>query len=166
MRTFSTVIFWTAILLLILWIGIPFIANISGLILTNKQLSSLYHNTRYIVVPAAFLLTLFKTLKKGSAWHVEMRIILLTAGAAIFSVLVFMSGFFDGLCGSTTKSTLYVNRQVPSSKIFLKEYGCGAASAGTTPEVVRVDTVFTIFIRNTPIDTTTLDTTIWIRQPD
>lgn len=164
MRTLSTIIFWIAILLLILWIGIPFIADISGLILTDKRLSEFYHNSRYIVVPVAFLATLFKTLKKGSAWYIEMRTIFLTAGAAIFSILVFLSGFFDGLCGSTTKSTLYINQQISSSKIFFREYECGAASAGPQPEIVRVDTVYKIFIRVTKIDTTKLDTAIWIRQ--
>jgi hypothetical protein len=166
MRIFSAVIFWSAILLLILWIGVPFIADISGLILTDKRLSNFYHSTRYIVVPAAFLLTLFKTLKKGNTWHVELRTVLLTLGAASFSVLYFMTGFFEGLCGSTTKDTLFVNREQPSSQIVLREFGCGAASAGERDEIVRIDTVFGIFIRENEVDTTSLDRSIWIRQPD
>jgi len=166
MRIFSTIIFWSAILLLILWVGVPFIADISGLILTDKRLSDFYHSTRYIVVPAAFLLTLFKTLKKGNAWHTELIAVLLTLGAASFSVLYFMTGFFEGLCSSTTKDTLFINREEPSSRIFLREFGCGAASGGERDEIIRIDTVFGIFIRVNEVDTTSLDRSIWVRQSD
>jgi hypothetical protein len=130
MRTFSTVFFWTAILLLILWIGIPFIADISGLLLTDRRLSDFYHNTRYIVVPTAFLLTLFKTLAKGSAWHVAMRTIFLTVGAALFSVLVFASGFSDGLCGSTQKAH-YLSIGKCHLLNFLKEFDVGGKCGST-----------------------------------
>jgi len=153
-------------LLLVFWVGIPLIADLSGLVLTNKRLSHFYQSTKYIVVPAAFLLTLFKTLKKNSAWHIEMRTILLTVTAALFSVLIFMFGFYDDLCGSTTKRTLFINHQVPSSRIFLREFGCGAANAGERQEVVRVDTIFGILIRVTEIDTTKLNRNKWMRQPD
>lgn len=166
MRTFSLVIFWVAILLLVLWVGVPIIADINGLILTDKGISNFYHSSRYIVVPTAFLLTLFKTLKKGNAWHMGLRTILLTVGAAFFAVLFFMVGFFESLCGSTTNRTLFINRQVPTSGIFLREFGCGAASAGERAEMVRVDTVFRIFIRVREVDTSNLDRDIWIRQPD
>ena len=95
-----------------------------------------------------------------------MRTILLTVTAALFSVLIFMFGFYDDLCGSTTKRTLFINHQVPSSRIFLREFGCGAANAGERQEVVRVDTIFGILIRVTEIDTTKLNRNKWMRQPD
>jgi hypothetical protein len=77
-----------------------------------------------------------------------------------------MTGFFEGLCGSTTKDTLFVNREQPASRIFLREFVCGAASAGEREEIVRIDTVFGVFIRVNEVDTTSLDRSIWIRQPD
>ena len=134
--------------------------------MTDKRLSNFYHSTRYIVVPAAFLLSLFKTLKKGNTWHVELRTVLLTVGAASFSILYFVTGFFEGLCESTTTDTLFINRDQPSSRIVLREFGCGAASEGVREEIVRIDTVFDIFIRVNEVDTSSLDRGLWIRQPD
>ncbi len=166
MRNFTTLIFWAAILLLILWLGVPLLTDIFGLTLTDKRLSDFYHSTKYFVVPTAILLTLLKTLSKGMASVIEVRNIFLTVCAALLSVLVFSFGFFDKLCGSTTKSTLFINRQESSSKIFLREYGCGAVGSGPRNEIVRVDTVWNIFIQVAKIDTTQLDSVMWMRAPN
>lgn len=165
MRRLSTALFILGIVLLILWVGVPFIADMFDLVLTDQRLSGIYHNTRYFIVPGAFLLTLFVTLRKSTTELAKWRTIFLTVIAASLSVLIFMAGFFDGLCGSSAKQVLFINRQKPSSKVLLREYDCGAASAGYRLEIVRVDTFFGIFIRVRKVDTTKLELDNWVRPP-
>jgi hypothetical protein len=119
------------------------------------------------VAPVAIILTLFKTLKKKDAPHVEIRKIFLTLGAAFLAFLIYAISAMDFSCTSVNKQVLFVNEHDPSSKIFLREYGCGAWS-GAAPkmEVVRVDTILYKFIRTSKVDTITLDRKIWHREID
>jgi hypothetical protein len=162
MRILSIIIFWIAIILLVAWLGLPLIVEVTNLILLDTAFSDFYHKSKVFVVPIAFLLTLVKTLKKGSPLYIQARALFFTIGAAVLSILIFMVSLSD-MCGDTVKKVLFINRQKPTTKIYLREYDCGAVGVGGL-EIVRIDTVAIIFSRVEKVDTAQLDKNDWIRQ--
>jgi hypothetical protein len=165
MRIFSSVVFYLALFILFIWVVVPLVIEVSDLEFSDMQLLKLYKSSRMYVVPVAIILTLFKSLKKRDNAFMEFRKIFISIGAALLSLVIFIGLLLDFSCDSINKQLLFINEYNPSSRIFLREYGCGSwSSVESRMEVVRIDTVLYKFTRTAKIDTTTLDKKIWHRQ--
>lgn len=150
--------------MIFLWLVVPLGVEVSSLELADKRLLQFYKTSRTFVLPISIILTLFKTYKKSDSSFVEIKKIFLTLTAAFLAFLICAFSLVDFSCTSINKHVLFISKIDPSSKIFLREFGCGAwGSADPKMEVVRIDTVLYKFTRTTTVDTTVLDRNIWHR---
>ena len=115
-------------------------------------------------LPIAILFTLTGTLKredtKGTAFAKTISTILFAFLPFLFAIATALSG----LCSWTTEKILFENKNDKSTKIVLRDFGCGAVdSTSPTPGVFKIKYYTSHFIWVSEIDTNKIDKNLWIR---
>ena len=164
MRIVRNVIFYFALAVLLLWWGTPLVLAVKELEVVDKSLVESYKAWGVLVVPFAILLTMVRTFKREDTIADENRKGCLTVGAAFFFAFIQAAILLFSLaCGYTGAEPLYVNKQQPSSGIYVRDFGCGATDTGPpSTSTVRIDTVNRFFMRITDVDTAKLDKAAWL----
>ena len=126
MKSVSTIIFWTAIGLLLFWILSATFFQIFGLEFIDQELEDTFYGIRFWGVPICILLTLFGTFKLEHSRSHRITIFSLTVFVAMFSFFFMTLAILSDMCSWTDRETLFVNKEDKSAQIIKREYGCGA----------------------------------------
>jgi hypothetical protein len=119
---------------------------------------------RFFGLPVAILLTLFGTLKQKDAATTRMIKIVLTICVAIFSVFILFMTVFASMCRWTNNKVLFENKNDKTTKIVLRDFGCGATDSGSpTYKVCKIKSISPLLVWVTNIDTTKIDRVTWQR---
>ncbi len=164
MQTSSKIIYWTSLVLIFIFVIVPFVGQFTPLEFTNANFQSLFEQFRFFGLPPVILLTLFGTLKAKDSSATKTTKIVLTICVSLFSVFILFLSIWAGMCRWTNNKVLFTNLNDKTTKIVLRDFGCGATDSGSpTYKVCKIKTILPSLIWVTGIDTTKIDRKIWQR---
>lgn len=164
MQTISKIIYWISITLIFLFVVVPFIGQFTPLEITNKSFQDKFEQFRFFGLPVAILLTLFGTLKSKDSGERKTGKIALTITICIISIVILFITVFASMCKWTDNKILFENIHDNTTKIVLRNFGCGATDSGTPNyKVCKIKNISPALIWLTNIDTTKIDKQIWRR---
>jgi hypothetical protein len=168
MQTITRIIYWTSLASIFIFVIVPFIGQFTPLEFTNNNFQDIFEQIRFFGLPIAIILTLFGTLKHKDTSTTKATKTVLTICVAVFSVVVLFMTFFAGImCRWTNNKVLFENKNDKTTKIVLRDFGCGATDSGLpTYKVCKIKNISTLLIWVTGIDTTKIDRQIWQRVDD
>jgi hypothetical protein len=150
--------------LIILIVALSIIGYFLPLEFTNERVPDSFEQFRFYALPLLLLLTLFGTLRKKDTQGTNTLKVVTTSIAALFCFLLLFFSAFAGMCRWTTSKTLFYNRKDQTTRIVLREFGCGATDSGKpTYKVSKVITITPGLLLITDIDTARVDRNIWVR---
>jgi len=157
-------IFWTSIALIATFVLLLVLGAVTPLEFTNEEVKSTFERVRFIGLPIAILLTLFGTLKNRDSKANLFSKVFLTLLAVGISIAVLFFSLFAGMCNWSGNQILFENRKSTTTKIVLREYGCGATDSGSPIyRAFRIKPVLPFINVVTVVDTTTIDKSLWTR---
>jgi hypothetical protein len=164
MQTSSKIIYWTSLVLIFVFVIVPFVGQFTPLEFTNDNFQDSFEQFRFFGLPIAILLTLFGTLKAKDSTGTKTSKIVLTICISVFSVFILFMTVFAGMCRWTNNKILFNNITDKTTKIVLRDFGCGATDSGSpTYKVCKIKSITPLLIWVTAIDTTNIDRQIWQR---
>jgi hypothetical protein len=164
MQTFSKIIYWTSLVSIFVFVVVPFIGQFTPLEFTNDDFQDSFEQVRFFGLPIVILLTLFGTLKIKDSTGKKTGKIVLTICIALFSVFVLFMTVFAGMCRWTNNKILFENVNDKTTKILLRDFGCGATDSGSPiHKVCKIKSITPLLICVTSIDTTKIDRQTWRR---
>ena len=164
MQTSSKIIFWTSVTFIFFLVIVPFVAQFTPLEFTDGKLRNSIEQFRFFGLPVIILLTLFGTLKSKDRPEIKIAKVVLTIVVSATPVLIFFAIAFGGRCHWTESKTLFEKNNEKTTKMVLREFGCGATDSGRpTYKVAKVKKVYPALIWVTDIDTTKIDRNTWQR---
>lgn len=163
MRAFSKIIYWGALLLLVCFVIVPVIERFTQLEFTN-DFRDRFEDLRFFVLPIAILCTLFGTIKAKDAYEIKTGKIILTICVALFCVGVLFVTVFSGMCQWSDGKIIFEDRNDKTTKIILRDFGCGATDSDLPVyKLVKVKAITPFLNRVTNVDTTKIDRELWQR---
>ena len=164
MQTSNKIIYWTSLVLIFIFVIVPFVGQFTPLELTNDNFENSFEQFRFFGLPVVILLTLFGTLKTKDSTGTKTTKIVLTICVSLLSVFILFITVFAGMCRWTNNKVLFHNINDKTTEIVLRDFGCGATDSGSpTYKVCKIKTILTSLIWVTDIDTTKIDRQIWQR---
>lgn len=164
MRRSSKIIYWISLTLIFLFVVMPFVKQFTPFEITNNNLENSFAQIRFFGLPAAILLTLFKTIKPQNSTAIKTTKIIFTICLSLLSIFILLIAGFAGMCRWTNNQVLFNNINDKTTKIILREFGCGATDSDTpTSKVCKIKFILPSLIWVTDIDTNKIDRQIWQR---
>jgi len=164
MRTSKKIIYWTSLAFIFLFVIVPFVGQFTPLEFTNDNFKTLLEEIRFFGLPIAILLTLFGTLKPKDSTASKGIKIALTISVSALSFFFLLVSAFGNMCGWTNNKTLFNNINDKTTKIVLRDFGCGATDSGSPIyKVCKIKNISPVFIWVTDTDTTKIDRQVWQR---
>lgn len=155
-------IFWTAIILVVILIILPIMIHVLRLEFTNNDEELAYDNFTFIGLPVLIVLTLTGTLKRNDTAVNAISKIGITLFIALNPILIIFSTALDGMCKWTTDKDLFENRNDQSIRIVRRGLGCGATdSGGLVFDIFKTENYTSHFIRVSKFDTLNINKTEW-----
>lgn len=164
MRVISNILFYLSIAVLVFWIVAAVVINVCDLEFIHDDHLNKYLFVRFYSIPVAILLTLFRTLRDSTSIIEIIAIVLITLFVSYCSYMLVIIGLFANMCGFVPHQTLFDHKHNPNKKIIACTHDCGALDSSPTDLTCIVSPVTSIFKRISPIDTTQLDESVWIRR--
>jgi len=162
MRTSNKIIYWTSLVLIFIFVIVPFAGQFTPLEFTNDNFQDSFEQLRFFGLPILVLLTLFGTIKRKDSAGTKTTKIVLTICISLFSVFFLFMTVFAGMCRWTNNKILFENKNDKTTKIVLRDFGCGATDSGSpTYKVCKIKNISPFLIWVTSIDTTKIDRLIW-----
>ena len=164
MYTLLKVIFWSSVGFIALILVAALLLHTLPLTFATGDDEDMFDRLAFGGLPIAILLTLTKTIKRTETKSTIVTKTVLTVVAAIIPVLIAFATAL-GLCTWQTGKTLFNKKDDATTKIVLREFGCGAVD-NTAPDcnVVEIKYITSHFMWISAIDTTTMDRTVWSRS--
>ncbi|MCB9262482.1 MAG: hypothetical protein H6607_08925 [Flavobacteriales bacterium] len=158
------IILWLAIALLAFGLLCSPILWLLNMEFASDTIKSDYKLFLFFALPAAVLLTLFGTLKiHDNRRQIFAKTIITILMAAMVAFIMLLSLLSD-MCAWTNRQVLFENKLHPTTKIIVRDFGCGATDGGSPViDVFRVEHFRPFFIRATRIDTATINKNEWVR---
>jgi len=164
MRTSSKIIYWTSLTLIFLFVVVPFVGQFTPFEFTNDNFQNAFEQFRFFILPLVILLTLFGTLKPQNSNSKKTKKVVLTICISLLSVFILFITVFASMCRWTNNKVLFNNINDKTTKIVLRDFGCGATDSGSpTYKVCKLKNILPSLIWVTEIDTTKIDMQIWKR---
>lgn len=164
MQKISKIIYWVSLASIFVFVIVPLIGRFTPLEFTNDNFKDLFEQIRFFGLPIAILLTLFGTLKHKDTTSTKTMKTLLTICIAVFSVFILFMTVFAGMCRWTNSKVLFENKSDNTTKIVLRDFGCGATDSGNpTYKVCKIKNITPVLIWVTSIDTAKINRQIWQR---
>jgi len=166
MRKISKIVYWFALVLIVI-LGVPsLIGKFTSLEMTDRALANRFEAFRSFALPVAALLTLFQTIKPDDDVIEKITKIIATTCFAVIIFFILLAGVWN-MCSWSDRKVLFENKNNPNEKIILRDYGCGATdSDGPSYRTFKVKRVLP-FVRSVrSFDTTHIDRGIWQRVGD
>src|SRR5690606_10065784 len=98
MQTSNKIIYWTSLVLIFVFVIVPFVGQFTPLEFTNDNFSDLFEQVRFFGLPIVILLTLFGTVKAKDSTGTKTGKIVLTICISLFSFFVLFMTAFAGMC--------------------------------------------------------------------
>ena len=160
---FSKIVFRIILVFIAFCIIIPIIGDYFSLEISNDSLKVVLSSIKFFGVPLAVLLTLVKTIKNVDTVLVKVLKVVFTSFIALISIFYLLVSAFE-LCNRTTLETLFVNKENENITIVVREFGCGAVdSTPANRDNYKNWKINDYLIRSTPIDTSEIDKTMWVK---
>ena len=164
MQTSRKIIYWTSLVLIFIFVILPFVGQFTPFEISNHNFKSVFEQFRFFGLPVVILLTLFGTLKPKDSSATKTAKIVLTICVSLLSVFILFISIWAGMCRWTNNKVLFINLYDKTSKIVLRDFGCGATDSGRpTYKICKIKTILPSLIWVTGIDTTKIDRQIWQR---
>ena len=164
MRTSNKIIYKTSLVLIFIFVIVPFVGQFTPLEFTNDNFQSLFEQFRFFGLPVVILLTLFGSLKPKDSSATKTTKIVLTICVSLLSVFILFISIWAGMCRWTNNKVLFNNINEKNTKIVLRDFGCGATDSGSPIyKVCKIKNILPSLIWVTVIDTTKIDRQIWQR---
>jgi hypothetical protein len=164
MQTISKIIYWTSLILIFLFVVVPFVGKFTPFEFTNDNFQNSFEQFRFFGLPVVILLTLFGTLKPKNSTTTKTTKIILTICISLLSIFILFATVFAGMCRWTNNKVLFNNINDNTTKIVLRDFGCGATDSGSpTYKVCKIKKVMPSLVWVTDIDTTKIDKQVWQR---
>ncbi len=164
MATSNKIIFRASLILIFIFVIVPFVGQFTPLEFTNDNFQDSFEQVRFFGLPIVILLTLFGTLKTKDPTGTKTIKIVLTICVSLLSVFILFLSIWAGMCRWTNNKVLFNNINDKTTKIVLRDFGCGATDSGSpTYKVCKIKTILPSLIWVTGIDTTKIDRQIWQR---
>ncbi len=164
MQTSNKIIYRTSLFLIFIFVIVPFAGQFTPLEFTNDNFQSLFEQFRFFGLPVIILLTLFGTLQPKDSSAAKTTKIVLTICVSLLSVFILFMSIWAGMCRWTNNKVLFNNLNDKTTKIVLRDFGCGATDSGSPSyKVCKIKTILPSLIWVTGIDTTKIDRQIWQR---
>jgi len=163
MKVVSKLIFWLSIFLIFVFVVLPIVIDFTSLEFANDHYKSEYEEIRFYLLPIIIWLTLFGTIKKKYSRERISVTVGLTVLASVVSFLFLFFSVFAGMCAWTDNKTLFIKADDPTTKIILRDYGCGATDSGSPIyKTFKVKRLTSYLVSVNYIDTTKIDKTHWL----
>lgn len=167
MQTGFKIIYWGSLAFIFVFIIVPFAGQFTPLELTSDNFQDLFEQIRFFGLPIAILLTLFGTLKQKDPTDTRIGKIVLTICVAAFSAFILFMTVFAGMCRWTNNKVLFENKNDKTTKIVLRDFGCGATDSGSpTYKVCKIKRISPLLVWVTNVDTTKINRVAWLRVDD
>lgn len=164
MNASKKIIYWTSLFLIFVFVFVPFVGQFTPLEFTNDNFQDSFEQVRFFGLPLVILLTLFGTLKSKDSTGTKSTKIGLTICISLISIFVLFMTVFAGMCRWTNNKILFENINNKTTKIVLRDFGCGATDSGSpTYKVCKIKNITPLLIWVTSIDTIKIDRQIWQR---
>ena len=164
MQTFSRIIYWTSLVSIFGFVIVPFIGQFTPLEFTDDGFKDKFEHFRFFGLPIVILLTLFGTLKPKDSTVNKTTKIVWTVCISVASFFILFMSIWAGMCRWTSNRDLFENVNDKTTKIVLRDFGCGALDSGSpTYKVCKIKNILPLLIWVTEIDTTKIDRQIWQR---
>lgn len=164
MQTNNKIIYRASLILIFILVIVPFVGQFTPLEITNEKFQNSFEQVRFFALPIVILLTLFGTLKKQDSAGTKTTKIVLTICISLFSIFVLFMTMFAGMCRWANNKILFENINNKTTKIVLREFGCGATDSGSpTYKVCKIKNITPFLIWVTSVDTTKIDRQVWQR---
>jgi uncharacterized BrkB/YihY/UPF0761 family membrane protein len=162
MQKIKKIIYWTSLIAILLLVVVPIIGQMTPLEFTNDDFKEGYEEFRFYGLPIVLLLTLFETIKPQDSKNKKLTKIVLTICLSLFSVFILFITLFAGMCRWTDNKVLFHKTKDESTKIILREYGCGATDSGRPNyKIFKVKYIVPYIYWVTDFDTIKIDKQIW-----
>jgi hypothetical protein len=130
----------------------------------DGEIELVYYSMCYYGLPISVLLTLTGIIKKEDRFDTILFKIFMIICASVLAMLLMTIIAFGSMCGWTTERELYEYKQIPTTKIILRSYGCGAVdSSPILYKVSEISQVTPYLIWSADIDTNKIDKSDWRR---
>ena len=164
MQTSNKIIYRTSLVLIFVFVIVPFVGQFTPLEFTGDYFQSLFEGFRFFGLPLVIMLTLFGTLKPKDSTATKTTKIILTIFVSLLSVFMLFISIWTGMCRWTNNKVLFNNIDDKTTQIVLRDFGCGATDSGNpTYKVCKIKNLLPSIIWVTEIDTTKIDRQVWQR---
>ena len=160
---YKTILCWIAICIFTLTIG-----QFLPLEITNDNFSSCLYILIWIALIIALFIFIFKRKKQkvtkfGKSTLIVFKIVITAIAIyALFLLGIFI--LFGGICGYSTKNTLFINKSYSSLKIVERSIECGAFDSDYPKyECYEIMPLTNFMMYAKKIDTLKIDKEKWIR---
>ena len=158
------IIFRASVSLIVLLLIILIIWPFQPLEFTKSEYADNFKLIPFLGLPVLILLTLTGTLKKKNSIREIVAKIFVTIFTALLPLVILFATALDGMCQWNTTKDLFENITDPSTKIVLRDFGCGATdSTSPTYQVFEITNYTSYFMRINPVDTNKIDKAQWKR---
>ena len=163
MKVLYRIIFWGSLLFLAVFLWTMTIGQTINFDFINHKTANDFYNVILGGTPIAILLTLFGTLKKHHDKERKLLTIFATIGLTVLTFMFLLNNLFTiGFGAWTTFNIAYENKTNPERQIREQRYDVGALGYGGD-RIVEVKPFAGLFWQVSPVDTTKIDKTKWVR---
>ena len=164
MNQLKKTIFRLVLIFLGFWVLFPIIRWVMNLEFATDSIKMNYKEFLFFAVPIAVILTLFGTIEKEDKGYGITGKIIGTVVVAVATIFIMFISVFADMCTWTNKQILYEHKTDSTTKIMVRDFGCGATDSGPpTVEIHKVRYFTKYFIRTTKVDTAKIDKSEWIK---
>lgn len=163
LKVLYRIIFWASFLFLAVFLWTVTIGQSINFEFRDHNTSNAFYNVILAGTPIAILLTLFGTLKKNHDKTRKLLTIFATIGLTVITSMFLLNNLFTiGFGAWTTFNIAYEDKTNPERQIREQQYDAGAFGYGGS-RLVEVKPFAGLFWKISPIDTTKIDKTKWVR---
>ena len=158
-------IYYLSIATLIFWFLVTALLAFGPIEITG-DLKDMFQNWRFVSVPFAILFTLTGTLGPDDTFGVWMMKVILTLIIDAFVVFVMIVAILGDMCEYSDRQVLFQNKNDPSDKIVMRDFGCGATdSTPATLSIAHIKyfTPHVFIVKEKYMDTSAIDHSKWVR---